>query len=267
MKNLTGLDEEQLDVLPSRGKKRDGDRYHWGDDFPYRRVWRFLESRVGEPWDKVVSDFCHADWVPARRRHASELNRDVSTNTFLRDGEVWYYGKYGWWGCNESPIKDATRKTLYVHPTTKILSAFTPKSRPSRLTEAKRHNAKYMRSLGVLHQLLKVNGIWYEVKAKLDPYVIDAGWYRERTENDPLIDSEDIRFVGYGYSHRAPFPVRITSKKELSHKELRKHGLSNDNPPANKRCKVCGTLNCERDHAKTCPKCGVTITVPYHRCL
>jgi len=242
MKNLNALDEDQWDELPLKAKKRDGDRYHYGDDYPYRRVWRFLESRVGEPWDQVISDFVHADWVPPRRRHASELNRDVATNTFIKDGEVYYYQKYGYWGCNEAPLKDATRKTLYVHPTTKILCAFTPQSKPSRLTQAKRHNAQYMKVMGKLHQLLKIDGIWYEVKAKPSSHLIYESWYRDRVDDDPLIDIDEL--LPTGYSYRPARPVTIISKKELSHKELKKHGLTNNPYSDGPHCKKCGGYHC-----------------------
>ena len=85
--------------------------------------------------------------------------------------------------------------------------------------------------MGDYHQLLKLNGIWYEVRAeKINSNVvknaIKYGWAKIIGPKDRIISSNGNKDYHYYY-----WTVRVTYKKQLNSFELKKYGLKNDIVP------------------------------------
>lgn len=78
----------------------------------------FLRKSVGRPWDDVYSELCrNLDRRSVSGLHVFQhLRWEVQTNTFMKNGQVWYYWRGG---DSESPIHGSG--DFYVHPTTGIL--------------------------------------------------------------------------------------------------------------------------------------------------
>lgn len=227
--------EDKLDNLPKRERllppDDHEDRYR-GMNYPYKRVEKFLESQVGRPIDAVFSDFCHADWIPVEQRTKEQFRKHVELDTFIQDGKVFFYDKYGsdWRGkVHSSPVVNNWNDVLYVNPKNRCLAIFRHKP----FDFAKKRKAErdeVMRILGDYHQLNKVEGIWYEVKAEIS----STGWLRRRTTDILLGDDQ-----GYSIYTKVPY-IRITLKRQLSHDELKKFGLKNTVAEMSARCPKCG---------------------------
>jgi hypothetical protein len=283
---ITDLDENKLDTIPLREVPR-SERRSYRSDYPYRRIHNFLRSRVGRPWYSVTSEFVRADWVPVRHRLYSTLANEVEVSTFLLNGEVYYYsdGYRSPWarsGSEGFAVKDETREIFYIHPTTKLL-CYQPNKKINYRKRRAEEEAKVFRILGDYHQLLKIDGIWYEVKAVPVPskiVTIEGLHYRE-TQGIPVhcaykvIQGKvfvpvpfDERFRGktvgpkdrlikdqsreeHGWNRIDYDTVRITLYRQLGSKTLKKYGVKNDPPPLfGERCKVCGGFNCKSYHNK-----------------
>jgi hypothetical protein len=130
---------------------------------------------------------------------------------------------------------------FYVHPKTKILCHYKPKKVNYRKIQEE-EEAKTFRILGDYHQLLKFDGIWYEVKGKIIENSFYDNLYEQRGPRERLIGSFDKPRYYYIWKD---FPhVKIVLKRQLSHKELKKYGIANDIKPIGKSCPVCGNLKC-----------------------
>jgi hypothetical protein len=216
MKNLANLIDdsiEYIDNLPSRDKVRppkDGRDHYKGEDYPWRKVYRFLVSRVGRPWDRVFSEYVHFDWIPRQYKTENQIAYSVLLNTFIKDGKVWYFDRGYFSG--ERPIEESCggfychSEVFYVHPQTKLLCYYKPKKIDYKKRMAK-EEAKTLRILGDYHQLVKIKGIWHEVKAepvKSDIVVIDGLHYKESKyipKSEPSV-SEFFNVHGTGFRYR-----------------------------------------------------------------
>ena len=207
MKNLANLIEdsiEYVDNLPSRDKVRppkDGRDHYKGEDYPWKKVYRFLVSRVGRPWDRVFSEYVHLDWIPRQYKTENQIAHSVILNTFIKDGKVWYFDRGYFSG--ERPIEESCggfychSEVFYVHPQTKILCYYKPKKIDYKKRMAK-EEAKTFRILGNYHQLVKIKGIWHEVKGEpveSDIVVIDGLHYR-KVKTKPLPQPPTMTFFG-----------------------------------------------------------------------
>lgn len=240
-------DIEKFEDAPKSQKMRDGmERWKRGknrNDYPWNRVGRFLTSRLGQDWDKVVSEFCKLNWVPAEHRtHKQLASYHVEVNTFIEGKEIYYFDKYaGYRGDSQRNVKDY-RDAFYVHPETKKL-CFQKKIKyvPVKTPET-------MRILGDFWQLLKLDGIWYEVKGKVSDHYLSLSdklkaYSRAIGPKDRLIPD---------YSDKSKwlnlpdiYSITITYQKQLNSKELKKFNLSNDGPKmSGKKCPKCGGYNC-----------------------
>ncbi len=299
MKNLLqrNKDIDQLDELPNRSKMvlpPDGRDFYYRSKFPYRKVQRFLESRVGENWDNIFSEYVHLEWVPKEFKTFQSLCRwNVETNTFLKDGNVWCIREGSG---KEEPIDKQTlfKHSFYIHPTTKKLC----RQEYKKQTEPKKEET--FRILGNYHQFVKVDGMWYEIKGepvkskiieidglhykptdKIPEYneevptvkrivykILDGKIYvptispmnRSWRNNGQKIGPKDLLIEDkkIEYWRRKDYSsVKITLSRQLNHKDLKKYGLKNDVKPIfGKRCEVCGNLNCQQNHTPRCPICG-----------
>jgi hypothetical protein len=204
MKNLANESPEVVEELPSRDVVRlpDGHRHYWGSDYPYNKVHRFLMSRVGTDWNEVFSEFVHLEWVPEAHKTRERIAQTVILNTFEKDGKVWFYDNWSYNG-NEKSIEDYRNgygQVFYVHPKTKALCFH----RPKQVNEKKRREeeqAKTMRILGDYHQLLKLKGTWFEVKAKKaesDIIEIDGLHWKKIVHFIPP-ETKTMKFFGRNY--------------------------------------------------------------------
>ena len=218
MKNLVPI-SDKLDELPNHESFRP--KSEWvGENrkpFNYNRLVRFLNSRMGQHWNNVFSEFVHFDWIPVQYRTLEQISYYVEINTFIdKDGDIAVKRNYIF-GDGVKKISELTyrRPTLYVHPETGVLC------------EEKNRKDKRDASppdfivLGDYHQLIKLDGIWYEVKGeKID---IQNRYCNKRVgPRDKMIYPRDIK------QQLIFTDVKILYKKQLNSKELKKYGLKND---------------------------------------
>jgi len=230
-------DIEKLEQLPLRERNHDysweNDDY-WGKDFPYRRMQRWIKSCKGRNIDEVISEYMHAKWVPIHHRFINQLRRHIELDTFMKDGVVHYYDKYMSIFRDRAPYtlaENGVNDCVYVHPTTRLVCVYKAPTRKSWQKEEQGKLAKRVRILGDYHQLYKIEGIWYEVKAKPLPPMpvasIGLSVYHSMYER---CGPKDIIMEGgrsYSLKDTDPF-VKITLKRQLNSKELKKYGLTND---------------------------------------
>lgn len=311
MKNLLQhtADIEQLDDLPNRSKiPKDSRRGYrgraWRSSYPHNKVLRFLESRVGKFWNDVYSEFCHLDWLPDGHKTREQLSWNVVFETVMKDGKVHYIEE----GSGDVKLLEnhwRRSNLFYVHPVNQKLC---------RVEKKKQQNPEKPKTLIVLgnyHQLLKVKGVWYEVRGEkkdknsdiieknglkyriipdkdLPPIherkfawgvgknskdtnyfdsnyqIIDGKVVRpvqnndryERRQVEPreaMIDLRDYSDRVFGYSYGLPDynTVKITLYRQLTSKELKRHGIKNDiQSLPTKKCPKCGGFECVLHKAK-----------------
>jgi hypothetical protein len=180
---------------------------------------RWLCSQVGRPWNDVYSEASSVikpDSV-VRLHVRTHLLEFVERNTFMKNGEVWYYR---WLGMAlEVPIMgSATRwHRFYVHPENGVLLEIPRIVRP-------RKEPKALDFIGLTKTiaLRKLNGIWFECTLSEFPTRLfkgDCGWRWDFAEG---------KMIGIGHG-RAIYGSRsyCSKKLQLSKHELKRHGLSN----------------------------------------
>jgi hypothetical protein len=191
---------------------------------------RYLRAQVGRSWDDVWSELCTTlDRRSTTGNHVFEHIRwEVETNTVLIDGTVYEY--------LDGSGTPAKVYGLYVHPVTRILSwaperrySYTPKKDTSKI------------QLAPNRYLTRIDGIWYEgiyerhETMPISTMLARAGFgtprpYRviEATETATGDDKCSIGNRTYYFPRRdrTVYWVR-RSKRQLSTKELRDHGLQN----------------------------------------
>ncbi len=303
MKNLLQhIDSfDKLEDLPSRSNIPLGGG-HWGRrkgrHYPWKKVWRFLESRVGYNWDDVFSEFVHLEWIKDEDKTKENIGRVVELNTFLKDGKVWYMDDG--YQAGEKPIENCGGYggggVFYIHPTTKVLCFYKKTNKENYKIRQKREEAKYFRVLGNYHQLVKIDGIWFEVKGEpveSDIVVVDGLHYKKLSKIPqpikhymfngsiiyspppkykiingmiltPTIGPKDLMIktekpTSTNYWERQNYDsIKITLCRQLNHKDLKKYGVNNDvKPILGKICPVCGNTNCIQSHNNRCPSCGL----------
>jgi len=199
MRNLANIDTEQVETLPTRDKVRSPDsrRHGWWTCYPYKKVQNFLAHRVGKNWNDVFSEYVHLDWVPDQHKTREQIGHEVYVNTFIGDdGKVWVYEKYG---SDARPVDNLMfgNYVFYVHPETKKLCYLEKKVVDYKKKQAE-EQSKYMRVLGDYHQLLKVKGVWFEVKAEPIPSnVVEVNGLHYRYVKENAIEKHDFK-LGVG---------------------------------------------------------------------
>lgn len=219
--NYANVREDVMDRMPSKESFKGNKDYNYrgtGNNFPYCRFKRWLESKEGNDIDDISSEYIKLKWIPVEYRRVSSLSRYVEMNTFMVGDKVAYYSDscMDIWIVGESNY----RKEYYVDPCSYKLCIFRP-----RKVVYKREDDN-VRVIGEYHQYNRVNGIWYEVKAE-------------------VVDNKEGNNVGYMYSCKGPKDnlmessnrydneysnkpyVRVIMKRQLSREELRDNGLRN----------------------------------------
>lgn len=198
---------ERLEELPTKKSNKTIRNEGWGrhlsKTMPWTKATKWVESFEGRSYDEVLSKWVHLPWIPVHYRNVEGLDRIVQEARVL-DGVL----------CNRwnLPMGDFAR-TIYVHPETKCIVVHKPKKRTSWYKQKAAEQRKRCIILGDGHQLIKLKGIWYEVKYS---------------------DTDLCRAVKYGFRTRTPiteidsFYLTINYKHQLNAKELKKHNLKND---------------------------------------
>lgn len=244
MKNLNNLEAEKLDSLPKyhsthRHTGQHGCHCSWcyerhGRGFPRRRADRFLKSKVGQKWAHVSSLWTHAEWLEPMYREYHKLTELVETHTFIEDGRVAFYDKYcHHYGRDKNIfhqfVDEQSSAILYVHPVSKTLCFQKAESKAAQKARWEDARAKNMVILGDYHQLLKLDGIWYEVWADPDGKHVKSHF----GPHTPLLYSkkESDKFFSSVWFIRQSnwlYPRPKINKRQLSKEQLKQFNLQND---------------------------------------
>lgn len=215
-----------LDTLPRYQSMRGAHprRKEFGENLSPLRRW--LLAQVGRPWNAVYSEACQVikpDSV-VRNHIKFHLLAMVERHTFLKDGEVCcLVGEYFGWPGNVAPIASC-HGMFYVNPTTGVLCLTPPQAHNSprialirrQMTPARSNRCRWVTKTKAF---IKCKGCWFECEMR--PITRGDGFQEfDFTEHRHVsrMDAEQI----YGR------PAFCAAKRQLSHKELREHGLKNE---------------------------------------
>lgn len=173
---------------------------------------KYLRKQAGRHWDDVYSELSQTlDKRSLTGIHIwDHIRSEVDIHTYMTvRGEVWTRGRFG----SVYPVGD-----LFVHPYTRLL-CYTPgdgRSRYARYYDAvgRKPQPKPLKPIKIndTTELVNLKGLWFEVRyGYVDVYVSE-------------------RRSPSGYIYEAAHFVterRQVVKRQLSRKELRKHGLKN----------------------------------------
>jgi hypothetical protein len=226
--NWTHQSENKLENLPRFEKFEDDHHWdsYWGQKMPWARMKRWFESQEGVHVDVAFSKFVNLKWLLQEYRTKEQFNRFVETNTFFgKDNKIYYYCKYRFWhkaSGEGEPVEGAT-KTIYVHPTTKKICVYRPQTRESYRKQWQAERDAKVRILGAFDQLYKEQGIWFRVQAQP---VID---FTKTSLNDARLGKKKADSILLETTNNSDGSfVKITLKRQLNSKELKKFGLTND---------------------------------------
>jgi hypothetical protein len=226
--------DDELDVPTEVSREPSGRRrvYHDYKSFTdhIMPLKRYLEAQVGRPWNDVWSEMCQTlDRRSMSGNHVFEHIRwEVETKTVMVGDEVHEYID------GSGTTRPVER--LFVHPVTGILSYKKPKPyRPRRTRDQNK------RRLSAGRYLIRVEGIWYEAlydrreEEPISSLLVKAGFGQPRPyhviEERERRSWDELRVIGNRthYFHRTEKTVYWVrrSKRQLSGRELRKHGLEN----------------------------------------
>jgi hypothetical protein len=240
---------KQLGMRRSQ-RERGGDKSLNENLAPLRR---FLERQVGRPWDKVFAEIAarlRADSTV--QQHVRDHLKDFVAIKPRRGISSWRWGgDSGLW-----------RQPLYVDPRDGVLKRTDRLPEARRWREArKRANPPVERiELSAARELRRIDGIWYDVslaplpepeyrsmtereRVPLKRYqrnsqVVEMNITRRRLVSEPVFDIARRVFIPLGPAidehsgwrrYRRDHPDRryAVAKRQLSRKELRRHGLEN----------------------------------------
>ncbi len=187
---------------------------------------RFLDRNVGRPWNKVHSEIAeHLSMNSQVQKHVLvHVNDYVEKNPVIIDGQPY------------SPIATGPRRdhyralysyrcrgAFYVCPKTGILK----KAPEGRRNKPSNENAAHRKTLGDWEEARKIDGVWYLIEfAKVPeswkdyPNCFDAVAKARLSEHGMMGYSGTLNQL-HGDSKRY-----AVSKRQLSKKEIRMHGLN-----------------------------------------
>lgn len=205
---------------------------------------RYLCRQVGRRWDEVYSELCaNIDRRNTVQQHIHQHLEDfVALRVQAIDGVLHYQLGYG--GLRQ--LADRWTPKLYVDPASGLLLVNHEGVQAQR--EARREYAR-ARQLRVpvdvqpvdeLHQLRRIDGIWYEIELAPLPMVAAAPAGVKRPAAKPIAPYDVIarrpaRWTGkccgrHGCDACAPYGrpgLYARSKRQLNRHELQRYGLSN----------------------------------------
>ena len=210
-----------LDALPRYQSMRGAhtDRKQFGENLAPLRRW--LLAQVGRPWDEVYSEACKVikpDSV-VRNHIKFHLLQMVERHTFLKNGEVWIFGDSG---DVEVPITSVWgwgNWVFYVCPKSGRLfrKPAGPRSRHGAREQLGRET--WWRWVTKTKAFWKCEGCWFECEMR--PITQE----NELQEFDFMLRRPVSRMDAEQIDGK---PVFCAAKRQLSSKELRKHGLTNE---------------------------------------
>lgn len=215
-----------LDALPSReGMKRPHRHQKWR--YPHEGpLRRWLRSRLGQPWDGIYAEACRVAKSAGHSGHwfRSTILELVHQNTVIREGRVWCFPQCPasrWPRPKLGPVEQVVTRDhpFYLHPVTRVLLEAKGVSRAwAACTPVLRDVDRVRRWVASDRLLLQFHGLWFEcqmqaVSRRGVPPACDVALRL------PLCHSHATEAYGQ--------PVRCIRKRQLSHAELRQHGLHN----------------------------------------
>lgn len=193
-------------------------------------LYRYLLSKVGEPWDQVWSEVCknlpgHSMNVRHIRGHIKDF---VEVQTVMLDGKVCYaegmsygleitggYGRYEW--------------QMYVHPDTGVLC---------KIKSTGTHRFREKQKVGIdvpdepMKQYHQIDGVWYIVTlaecAHLDAPRHSAGVPRQWRTWEVYDAAYKQNFNRRDLKDKYGKLVYGVSKKQLNRKQIERAGLRKD---------------------------------------
>lgn len=180
---------------------------------------RWLHAQIGRPWNDVYSEACAVikpDSV-VRAHIKTHLMEYVERHAFMHDGEVCVLDRW-----RRGGITPVTRlhgyARFFVHPETGLLHEIKPVSPYQWRRTSWEEPSNPPRWLNDLLALKQIKGIWY------------ACQFRAVTPYGPFAEYDHLagKVVGRGGLLRNNRRyLQCIRKRQLSHRELRKHGLKN----------------------------------------
>lgn len=221
---------EKLEDLPKQERllpPDDGwDRYH-GQNFPNRRLTKWLRANVGNHIDDVFSKFVNLDWIDREYRNLNKFKKYVEIDTFVQDGEICFYDDhlmYRGRGRGYEVLKDRVGDILYINPKSRHLQRHIKRARFNAVNQHNLELAKRVRILWDYQQIVKIDGIWFFIKGAPLPKT-SLGWGLDRKgPREPMLE-KNSKFRNMDL--KIPF-VKIVMKRQLSREELRKYRVRND---------------------------------------
>ena len=208
-----------------------------------RPLERYLHGQVGRPWDRVYSELCAGiDRRNTVQQHIHQhLDNFVALRVVACDGALRH--DRGWGGLKA--LSDPWSPKLYVDPDSGLLldnhAAVTARREARRRRAAERapRASPDLRRLDELHQLRRIDGIWYEVELAELPRPVAAPAARGKPRKPVLTMPYDViarrpaRWIGKPCGHRdceacKPYGrsgLYARSKRQLNRHELQRYGL------------------------------------------
>lgn len=228
-----GRQPQDSDLLPSNeGMRAPHVRHYGGKELNENLapLLRFLNSRVGQPWDDVYSEICENIRVTNTvqdhiRVHVKQF---VETATSMdNEGRIWINGYQPFL------LEHDQFTRFYVDPQSGLLCrnpnrvSWNQRQREYRAVNEAKH-LETARSLPNGVELRKHEGVWYEVTLSPvpAPQMVDSvpirGYVRKVPRAVPVYDVLLKQYVSQTHGTYA------TNKRQLNHYELKKYGVSND---------------------------------------
>lgn len=228
-----GRQPQDSDLLPSNeGMRAPHVRHYGGKELNENLapLLRFLNSRVGQPWDDVYSEICEnirgTNTVQDHIRvHVKQF---VETATSMdNEGRIWINGYQPFL------LEHDQFTRFYVDPQSGLLCrnpnrvSWNQRQREYRAVNEAKH-LETARSLPNGVELRKHEGVWYEVTLSPvpAPQMVDSvpirGYVRKVPRAVPVYDVLLKQYVSQTHGTYA------TNKRQLNHYELKKYGVSND---------------------------------------
>lgn len=208
---------------------------------------RYLHAQIGRPWDKVYSEICRTiDGRSTVKQHVLlHVNDFIAVHTKLVDGVV-HGMRYSSFGPFE-PL-DQVHCDLYIHPVNGLLlknRAYARRRQEFRKDRRRQAAARDAdrRTLDAVHQLHRIDGIWYLVDVEALPQErhVKCGSGATATIRSVYDKRWDVvrkSMVAINYDQLGPKNGQPTnkmlygdaklfgaSKRQLNSRELRNHGL------------------------------------------
>lgn len=199
-------------------------------------LYGFVRKSVGHKWDEVYSEICQTfDKRSVINQHILvHLFQYVEKNTRIGvDGGVYFLNEYVW-GANRGwqPIEKSGSE-YYVHPVTNILTKVdleTLRQENAHLREQRAAElAKIKRVISDTIELHKIKGVWYEVTfADNEPEKVLKEVTPYGGKKHTYFDIRYVTHYKYDVLKKCSTTERryAESKRQLNHKEIKKHGLS-----------------------------------------